>query len=203
MAAKEVGPSLFFSLLIITVSFLPVFVFGGEEGRLFRPLAFTKTFAMAAASIVSITIIPVLMDWFIGDRLLPVKPLGKTYQHFRHCRGHSGSGRPVCWIPAQRPFRNWNPNRWLMVSGWVIFAGFAHPQRIIHEERSPISRVLQWLYNPAFKVAIKLRWLMLLLAVLYMASALWPYRRLGSEFMPPLDDMISLHAVVRLTARSA
>ena len=60
-AAKEVGPSLFFSLLIITVSFLPVFVLGGESGRLFKPLAFTKTFAMAAAAVLSITIIPVLM----------------------------------------------------------------------------------------------------------------------------------------------
>ena len=70
-AAKEVGPSLFFSLLIITVSFLPVFVLGGESGRLFKPLAFTKTFAMAAAAILSITIIPVLMFYFITSRVLP------------------------------------------------------------------------------------------------------------------------------------
>ncbi|HSV13447.1 MAG TPA: efflux RND transporter permease subunit, partial [Tepidisphaeraceae bacterium] len=70
-AAKEVGPSLFFSLLIITVSFVPVFVLGGESGRLFKPLAFTKTFAMAAASILSITIIPVLMVYFITSRVLP------------------------------------------------------------------------------------------------------------------------------------
>src|SRR5438034_10999634 len=70
-AAKEVGPSLFFSLLIITVSFLPVFVLGGESGRLFKPLAFTKTFAMAAAAILSITIIPVLMVHFITARVLP------------------------------------------------------------------------------------------------------------------------------------
>ena len=70
-AAIEVGPSLFFSLLIITVSFLPVFVLGGESGRLFRPLAFTKTFAMAAASVLSVTIIPVLMVYFITPRALP------------------------------------------------------------------------------------------------------------------------------------
>src|SRR3984957_1771761 len=70
-AAKEVGPSLFFSLLIITVSFLPVFVLGGESGRLFKPLAFTKTFAMASAAALSITIIPVLMVYFITSRVLP------------------------------------------------------------------------------------------------------------------------------------
>src|SRR3984957_11024134 len=70
-AAKEVGPSLFFSLLIITVSFTPVFVLGGESGRLFKPLAFTKTFAMASAAALSITIIPVLMVYFITSRVLP------------------------------------------------------------------------------------------------------------------------------------
>src|SRR5207237_5847701 len=69
-AAKEVGPSLFFSLLIITVSFLPVFVLGGESGRLFKPLAFTKTFAMASAAVLSITIIPVLIVYFITSRTL-------------------------------------------------------------------------------------------------------------------------------------
>src|SRR5256885_10778062 len=70
-AAQEVGPSLFFALLIITVSFLPVFVLGDESGRLFTPLAFTKTFAMAAASVLSITTIPVLMYYFITGRVLP------------------------------------------------------------------------------------------------------------------------------------
>ena len=60
-AAKEVGPALFYSLLIITLSFLPVFTLQAQEGRLFRPLAFTKTFAMAAAAVLAITIIPVLM----------------------------------------------------------------------------------------------------------------------------------------------
>lgn len=70
-AAKEVGPQLFFSLLILTVSFLPVFVLGGEAGRIFKPLAFTKTFAMSAAALLAITIIPVLMDYFITWRVLP------------------------------------------------------------------------------------------------------------------------------------
>ncbi|MEO6597318.1 MAG: efflux RND transporter permease subunit, partial [Planctomycetota bacterium] len=70
-AAKEVGPALFFALLIITVSFLPVFVLGGEAGRLFKPLAFTKTLAMAASALLAVTIIPVLMVYFITARVLP------------------------------------------------------------------------------------------------------------------------------------
>jgi len=68
-SAREVGPALFFSLLIITVSFLPVFTLGGQEGRLFRPLAFTKTFAMAAASLLSVTLVPVAMGLFVRGRI--------------------------------------------------------------------------------------------------------------------------------------
>ena len=70
-AAKEVGPALFFSLLIITLSFLPIFALQAQEGRLFRPLAYTKTFAMAAAAILAITVIPVLMTVFIRGRIRP------------------------------------------------------------------------------------------------------------------------------------
>ncbi len=70
-AAREVGPALFFSLLIITVSFLPVFALEGQEGRLFKPLAFTKTFAMAAASLLAVTLVPVAMGLFIRGRILP------------------------------------------------------------------------------------------------------------------------------------
>jgi Cu(I)/Ag(I) efflux system membrane protein CusA/SilA len=68
-AAKEVGPALFFSLLIITLSFLPVFTLQAQEGRLFAPLAFTKTYAMAAAAILSVTLVPVLMGWLIRGRI--------------------------------------------------------------------------------------------------------------------------------------
>ena len=70
-ACKEVGPALFFSLLIITVSFLPVFTLEGQEGRMFSPLAFTKTFAMAGAALLSVTLVPVLMGLFIRGRILP------------------------------------------------------------------------------------------------------------------------------------
>ena len=87
-AAKEVGPSLFFSLLIITVSFLPIFVLVGEEGRLFRPLAYTKTFAIGAAAVLSITIIPVLMSYLLPRKVIreernPIsRALQKAYNPF-------------------------------------------------------------------------------------------------------------------------
>jgi len=70
-AASEVGPALFFSLLVITVSFLPIFTLEGEEGRLFGPLAYTKTFAMAAAAVLSVTLVPALMVVFIRGRIIP------------------------------------------------------------------------------------------------------------------------------------
>ena len=70
-ACKEVGPALFFSLLIITVSFLPVFSLEGQEGRLFSPLAYTKTFSMAGAALLSVTLVPVLMMLFIRGKIMP------------------------------------------------------------------------------------------------------------------------------------
>ena len=68
-ASKEVGPALFYSLLVITVSFFPVFTLGEQSGRMFKPLAYTKTYAMAAAALLSITVVPVLMGWFIRGKI--------------------------------------------------------------------------------------------------------------------------------------
>ncbi len=81
-AAKEVGPTLFFSLLIITVSFIPIFVLGEQSGRLFKPLAYTKTFAMAAAAFLAITIVPVLMIYFVRGRILDERtnPISRLLQ---------------------------------------------------------------------------------------------------------------------------
>ena len=126
-AAREVGPALFFSLLIITVSFLPVFTLQAQEGRLFSPLAFTKTYAMAAAAVLAITLVPVLMGYFIRGRILP-------------------------------------------------------------EAKNPINRFLHWLHAPLLRVAIRWRGLTLLLAVGLLAATLYPLSKLGSEFMPPLDE---------------
>ncbi len=126
-AASEVGPPLFFSLLIITLSFLPVFTLEAQEGRLFAPLAFTKTYAMAAAAGLSVTLVPVLMGYFI--------------------RG-----------------------------------------KITREERNPINRLLIAVYRPVINTVIKFPGATLLLAAAILVVGLWPATRLGSEFMPPLDE---------------
>jgi Cu(I)/Ag(I) efflux system membrane protein CusA/SilA len=185
-AAQEVGPSLFFSLLIITVSFLPVFVLGGESGRLFKPLAMTKTFAMAAASLLSITIIPVLMYYFITSRVLP-KRWGWKWNLLLTLSAMLVPAA-IFWlvadiVPALRPYQAW------LAGGWAVLAGMLLiPQKIIHEKHSPISRVLQWIYNPFFWLAMKLRWGVLVLALLALASTWYPIKHLGTEFMPRLDE---------------
>jgi Cu(I)/Ag(I) efflux system membrane protein CusA/SilA len=185
-AATEVGPSLFFSLLIITVSFLPVFVLGGESGRLFRPLALTKTFAMAAAALLSVTIIPVLMVYFITARVLPER-WGRTTNLLITLAAMVLPAIALWFVPMllpeTAPYRSW------MAIGWAVLAGMLLvPQRIIHEERNPISRGLQAMYQPFFRGAIRFRWALLLLGVAFVVSAIWPFRKLGSEFMPPLDE---------------
>jgi Cu(I)/Ag(I) efflux system membrane protein CusA/SilA len=126
-AAQEVGPSLFFSLLVITVSFLPIFVLGDQSGRLFKPLAFTKTFAIVAGALLGVTVVPVLMT--------------------------------------------------LLLRG-----------RIPHEDDNRASRFIGRLYEPAFHFVMKRPILTLVVVVLLGLSTLYPASRLGSEFMPPLDE---------------
>ncbi len=126
-ASREVGPALFFSLLIITVSFLPVFTLQAQEGRLFAPLAFTKTYAMAAAAILAVTLVPVLMGIFIRGKILP-------------------------------------------------------------EAKNPVNRFLHWLHAPVLYRAIRWRWITLALALLLLVFTAYPVSKLGSEFMPPLDE---------------
>ena len=126
-AAIEVGPALFFSLLVITVSFLPIFALEAQEGRLFKPLAFTKTFAMAAAALLSVTVVPALMMLFV--------------------RG-----------------------------------------RIVAEARNPVNRALIWLYRPIIAGVLRAKVATVLLALAILAVSIWPARRLGSEFMPTLNE---------------
>jgi Cu(I)/Ag(I) efflux system membrane protein CusA/SilA len=126
-AATEVGPPLFVSLLIITLSFLPVFTLEAQEGRLFAPLAFTKTYAMAAAAGLSITLVPVLMGYFIRGKAMP-------------------------------------------------------------EHRNPVNRVLIAAYRPVINAVIRAPRVTLALAAMVLLIGLWPATRLGSEFMPPLDE---------------
>ena len=126
-AAAEVGPPLFFSLLIITLSFLPVFTLEAQEGRLFAPLAFTKTYAMAAAAALSITLVPVLMGYFI--------------------RG-----------------------------------------KIVREGLNPVNRALIAAYRPMIHAVVRAPRATLVIAGVILVAGLWPATRLGSEFMPPLDE---------------
>ena len=126
-ATLEVGPPLFFSLLIITLSFLPVFALQAQEGRLFAPLAFTKTYAMAAAAGLSITLVPVLMGYFIRGKILP-------------------------------------------------------------EKKNPINRFLLAVYRPVIHAILKFPKLVLLIALLIILMTYLPLSKLGSEFMPDLDE---------------
>jgi Cu(I)/Ag(I) efflux system membrane protein CusA/SilA len=185
-AAREVGPQLFFSLLIITVSFLPVFVLGGEAGRLFKPLAFTKTFAMSAAALLSITIIPVLMYYFITGRVLP-----QRWGVWRNTAITLGAmllpAAALFMICAGMP--HLAAYRWWIAGGWaVLVAMLLLPQKIIHEQHSPISWVLQRMYEPAFRLAMANPWKVLLVAAVALASTYYPMTRMGTEFMPPLDE---------------
>lgn len=124
-SSKEVGPSLFYSLLVITVSFIPVFALTEQSGRLFKPLAFTKTYSMAAAALLGITAVPILMGYFIRGKIPP-------------------------------------------------------------EEKNPINRILIKLYSPVLNFVLKFRWYVLAAAVVILGFTVYPYMKLGSEFMPPL-----------------
>ncbi|CAG0987947.1 Cation efflux system protein CusA [Phycisphaerales bacterium] len=185
-AAQEVGPQLFFSLMIITVSFLPVFVLGGEAGRLFKPLAYTKTFAMASAAFLSITIIPVLMFYFITGRVLP-KRWGFARNTLITLGAMFAPAAALYLIAAgMEHLAAW---KWWIAGGWVVFMGMLLlPQKVIHEKHSPISRMLQWMYRPAFRLAMANPWLVLLAAAGALASTYIPMTRMGTEFMPPLDE---------------
>lgn len=185
-AATEVGPQLFFSLLIITVSFLPVFVLGGEAGRLFKPLALTKTFTMAAASLLSITIIPVLMHYFITSRVLPVEwGRGKNLAITLAAMFVPGLALVIlCGMLPQLNAWKW----WIGLSWAVLIAMLLVPQKIIHENHSPISRLLQWMYQPSFAWSMRYPWVVIFAAMIALASTVFPISRLGSEFMPPLEE---------------
>jgi Cu(I)/Ag(I) efflux system membrane protein CusA/SilA len=203
-AAKEVGPSLFFALLTLTVSFLPIFVLGEQSGRLFKPLAYTKTFAMAASSFLAITIVPVLMSLFITARVLP-KEWGWWKNLLLTLAAMLVPAALILIVPLPRygEYRHWFALAWVVLAGMLLV-----PQKIIHESVNPISMLQQWIYHPLFVLAMRMRWLMVTIAVAaflwvglvidtivrpdwYAARAPWAWKivpRFGSEFMPPLEE---------------
>jgi Cu(I)/Ag(I) efflux system membrane protein CusA/SilA len=126
-SAAEVGPALFFSLLIITISFAPVFALEAQEGRMFAPLAFTKTYAMAASAALAVTVVPVLMGYFIRGNLKP-------------------------------------------------------------EAANPLNRWLARAYTPLLNAALQRPGTTLAIALVVTIIGLWPLARIGSEFIPPLDE---------------
>jgi len=139
-AMQEVGPSIFFSLLIITVSFMPVFALEGTEGRLFKPLAFTKTYSMGFAAFLSITLVPALAVWLIRGKI-----------------------------------------------------------------RADRSKLNQWLvagYRPIVRAVVKLRWFVVGFAVTALLVTLIPFKSLGSEFMPPLNEGSILYMPTALPGMS-
>jgi copper/silver efflux system protein len=131
-AAKSVGRPLFFSLLVITVSFIPVFSLEAQEGRLFKPLAFTKTFSMFFAALLGVTLVPVLMTLLIRGKIRP-------------------------------------------------------------EARNPINRFLIWAYQPLVNFVLRFRWPTLIAAAIILALTIIPFKKLGSEFMPPLNEGTMLY----------
>ena len=134
-ACKEVGPALFFSLLIITVSFLPVFTLEGQEGRLFSPLAFTKTFSMAGAALLSVTLVPVLMMFFIRGRIMPEQ--------------NNPVNRFLIW--AYRPIIQWVMRHKILtlVLALVSMAATIYPARQIGSEFMPTLNEGSLFYMPA------------------------------------------------------
>jgi Cu(I)/Ag(I) efflux system membrane protein CusA/SilA len=146
-AIKEVGGPSFFALLVIAVSFLPVFTLEAQEGRLFKPLAFTKNFVMAFAAILAITLGPAISLLVIRQKKFDFRP------------------------------------RWL---AWLINAVVVG--KIHSEEKHPISRPLMRLYHPVVEFALEHKWTVVLTAILIVVLTIPVFFRLGSEFMPPLDE---------------
>lgn len=126
-ACKEVGPALFYSLLIITLSFLPIFTLQAQEGRLFKPLAFTKTYAMAASALLAITTVPVLIGYLVRGKILP-------------------------------------------------------------EKKNPINRLLIRCYRPVINRVLQFRWATIIASLFVLAATIYPLGKLGTEYMPPLNE---------------
>jgi len=185
-ASKEVGPALFYSLLIITVSFLPVFSLQEQSGRLFKPLAYTKTFAMAASSVLAITIVPVLMIFFVREKALDpvISRRRKTIIWALMILGPIllvvGAGMAGAELP------DWSLVAAIIVSIFILIC--LVPQKIIPEKRNPLSRLFVRIYMLFIHRILKWRKTVVVLTIVLMAASYFPASELGSEFMPPLNE---------------
>jgi Cu(I)/Ag(I) efflux system membrane protein CusA/SilA len=185
-SAKEVGPALFYSLLIITVSFLPVFSLQEQSGRMFKPLAYTKTFAMAASSLLAITIIPILMTFFVREKTLSSDFSKKKTLWTWAIVLFAPAIVVVIAGMAGAPLTDWSLGAAIALS---VFAAICLiPQKIISETRNPISRFFILIYRPVINVVLKWRKTMVFIALLILGATVYPARHLGSEFMPPLNE---------------
>jgi Cu(I)/Ag(I) efflux system membrane protein CusA/SilA len=146
-AVKEVGGPSFFALLVIAVGFLPVFTLEAQEGRLFKPLAYTKNFAMIIAAVLAITLDPAMRLLFTRMENYKIRP------------------------------------RWLGKAVNAVLVGKIHS-----EENHPISRPLMKLYHPVVEFVLEHKWMTIAAAVIAMLATVPVYFKLGSEFMPPLDE---------------
>ncbi|MCH8475264.1 MAG: efflux RND transporter permease subunit [Opitutales bacterium] len=184
-SAREVGPALFFSLLVITVSFLPVFLLGEQAGRLFHPLAYTKTFTMAAAAVLAVTLIPVLLVFLVRDDLFPDK-WGRGQRWGVRLAAIILPALVLAYVPLGQ-FASW---RWPLVGGWLLaMTLFLLRQEIRPAEKNPLVKGLVWGYRPVFHFALRFRWPLVLGSVaLVIYTFTFPLRDLGTEFMPPLEE---------------
>ncbi len=211
-ASKQVGPALFFSLLIITLSFLPIFTLQAQEGRLFKPLAYTKTYAMGASAFLAVTLVPVMMGYFVRTTLLPSRwslmkqrivsvaaTLSTLVLFWTSLALFSSGGGRFSFLLSLLPA--------------VLLFIVLWPQSVSKEEKNPISRFLIWLYRPFITFVLAHRKTTIVVAVLCVMTILpynrlvvnrldspvlkkiassvdflFPLEKIGGEFMPPLYE---------------
>ncbi len=185
-ASREVGPALFYSLLIITLSFLPVFALQEQSGRMFKPLAYTKTFAMGASALLAVTIIPVLMTFFVREQALPREWTRKQ----KILSWIIAIGAPPLLVIiagiAGMALPGWSLTAALGISLFAVL--FLIPQKLIPESRNPLSNFFVRSYLPLINQVLKWPRATILIAGVVIALSWFPLKNIGSEFMPPLNE---------------
>ena len=194
IAAKQVGPALFFSLLIITFSFLPIFTLQAQEGRLFSPLAFTKTYSMAAAAILSVTLVPVMMGYFIRTTILPHAWTRK--KQVRVSIASAAGTFVFIWLGSKLFSFTLLESFGLPLAIIMGVAAFVTlwPQAVSPEEKNPVNRFLIRIYHPVIVWVLRHKTVTIASAVLVMMTML-PFR---SWFVDPLPQGLVKSAVEKM-----